>query len=186
MNGASAPPEPTFEGIADAFGVTPEQLGQLVTSPQGSQVFGQLAANYGNQQNNAAQAMGQGVLGGQNAQNFMVQQAAFQNAFIQPPNPPTDEEILQISLRKMNPIAREKYEPVFKLLGIKLRYTGHDFRGPGWIIQKQAANGKQYRMTWSSPENDIGCALSTWDAMVGELLDQCKRADDGERNDHRT
>jgi hypothetical protein len=180
MNGAAAPPEPTFEGIADAFGLTPEQLGQLVTSPQGSQVFGQLAANYGNQQNNAAQAMGQ------NAQNFMAQQANFPNAFIQQPPPMTHEEVLQISLRKMNPIAREKYEPVFKLLGINLRYTGDTYREPGWVIQKQAANGKQYRMTWSSPENDIGCALSTWDAMVGELLDQCKRADDGERNDHRT
>src|SRR4051812_6473950 len=112
MNGASAPPEPTFEGIADAFGVTPEQLGQLVTSPQGSQVFGQLAANYSNQQNHAAQSMGQGMLQSAQTPPFLNAQA-----FQQQPPPMTHEEVLQISLRKMNPIAREKYEPVFKLLG---------------------------------------------------------------------
>lgn len=179
MNGASAPPEPTFDQIAAAFGLTVPQLDQLVTSPQGSQMFNQLAANYGAQQQQAG-------LGGQNAQNFASQQANFQNAYIQPPRPPTDEELLERSLKHMNPIAREKYMPVFKLLDIKMRYTGDNIREPGWVIQKQAANGKQFRMTWSSPVNDIGCALSTWDAMVGELLDQCKRADDGERDNHRT
>lgn len=147
-------------------------------------MFNQLAANYGAQQQHQA------GLGQYNAQNFAAQQSAFQNAYVQPPSPPTDEELLERSLRHMNPIAREKYAPIFKLLDIKMRYTGDTSpiggREPGWVIQKQAGNGKQFRMTWSSPVNDVGCALSTWDAMVGELLDQCKRADDGERDNHRT
>ena len=182
MNGAKAPPpphEPTFDNIAKAFGLTEEQLAKLVTSPHGSQTFQQLAQNAANQ-------YGHGLLGGQGQAMNVAAQQSYQNAMMPPPRPISDEELMERALKKMNPIAREKYEPVFKLLNIKLRYGAIGSLGPDWTIQKQAANGLQYRMTWSAPTDDVGCALSTWDSMVGELLDQCKRVDDVPRNNHST
>ncbi|HXS14441.1 MAG TPA: hypothetical protein VN734_17210 [Acidobacteriaceae bacterium] len=79
--------------------------------------------------------------------------------------PPTAEELQKTALSKMNPIARDKYEPIFKLLEIQIRFVaGH------WTLFKDTRT-----QSWQAPLGDPGCSLMTWDAMVSELLDEVAR-----------
>ncbi len=95
------------------------------------------------------------------------------------------EEAQKEGLSKMNPIAREKFAPVFKLLEIRVRYVNNIRSGDShWVIQKATRSGLQYRQEWSAPAHDPGCSLAAWDAMVGELLDNIKKADNGNATDN--
>ena len=77
------------------------------------------------------------------------------------------------ALGHMNPIAREKFEPLFKLLDIKIRFSRMPWgKARKWVIAKVPPGELPIRMEWTAPENDPGCALATWDAMVSELLDE--------------
>lgn len=85
----------------------------------------------------------------------------------------------QFGYDNMNQIARMKYEPVMELLDIKLRFTGVRAGSniKQWIIAKMGKNGTPIRQEWTAPSQDPGCSLRTWDAMMGELLDEVARRD---------
>lgn len=98
-----------------------------------------------------------------------------------PPVVPLDEESPRAddaqaqAIKHMNPIARHKFETLFKLLGIKVRMVNMS-RGTGteWILAKMSSKG-MVRQEWSAPSQDPGCSFRTWDAMVSELLDEITR-----------
>lgn len=194
MDGTRAPPPPDFSGLAEQYGLRPDQLQTLISHPQGEKIIESLIGKAGfvqgsqqaNAYNNAAQGyhhgLGQGQAGTA-AQQSLQQQQGFVN-MQSPPTPVTDEEFMREAFRYMNPIAREKYEPVFKLLGIRCRYSGASYNGQGWSIHKNSVKGTALRQSWSAPLEDPGCSLAVWDAMVGELLDNCRKAD-GTDNDNR-
>lgn len=97
---------------------------------------------------------------------------------------PVADQAQKYGLDNMNPIAREKYEPIFKLLDIKIRFTNTLYgTSRQWLIAKQPTDqgARMIRMEWSSPSTDPGCALATWDAMVAELLDEVARRGDAKQ-----
>jgi hypothetical protein len=79
------------------------------------------------------------------------------------------------ALDAMNQLAREKYEPVFQLMGISLTAP--------WILQMSVVShpsewkmeidldGKTYRHVWDMLKDDP----AEWDAEVGYLLDKVAR-----------
>lgn len=110
--------------------------------------------------------------------------------FLKPPqfpaNPPpfapslntvmNDEHAQDIALMSMNPIARHKYEALFRILEIKVRFANL-VRGVdcSWILVKEVPDASPVRQEWTAPSKDPGCSLKTWDAMVAELLDEVAR-----------
>ena len=77
------------------------------------------------------------------------------------------------ALQKMTPVAREKYEPVFKLLGINVRMImDRKLEGPPDWKLSAVVKGHHIRVIWSATEHDPGCSLAVWDAMVAALLDE--------------
>lgn len=87
-----------------------------------------------------------------------------------------DEHAQDMALMSMNPIARHKYEELFKILEIKVRFVNM-VRGTfcSWILAKEMPNAGIVRQEWSAPSKDPGCSLRTWDAMVSELMDEVAR-----------
>lgn len=90
------------------------------------------------------------------------------------------------ALRAMNPIARERYEAVFKLLGIKLRRINHVQLGSGWLLAQQLRSGKQHRMEWTSTASDPAGSLRLWETVVSEFTDEVARQNGYEIDDYNT
>lgn len=98
---------------------------------------------------------------------------------------PLDEEseradaAQQEALKNMNPLARFKYEALFRVLEIKVRYVPmgrSSVAGSQWILAKFVRDkGVPVRQEWSAPSKDPGCSLKTWDAMMSELMDEVTR-----------
>lgn len=120
------------------------------------------------------------------------------DAFMSPPNfsgagtyttttvsPPALDEVSERAdeaqkdaLAAMNPLARFKFQELFKILEIKVRFTNMARAaggGTAWILAKMGADGKMIRQEWSAPSKDPGCSLRTWEAMMGELMDEITR-----------
>lgn len=80
------------------------------------------------------------------------------------------------SLAMMNPIAREKYRPIFELTGIRVlcdnliphAFTDHEVQ---WALIGHTIKGQKVRMSFATT-GDPGGPLGVWDAMVAALLDQ--------------
>jgi hypothetical protein len=87
--------------------------------------------------------------------------------------------VLQASaLAKMNPIARDKFEPLFQMMNIQVRFevSPHWTSASMWRLTRVEPGKPVVSMSWSAPNTDPGCGLATWDAMVSELLDEITRA----------
>lgn len=98
--------------------------------------------------------------------------------------PPLDEESPRAdaaqdsALKAMNPIARHRFEPVIKLMGIKVRFTNASYtQVKQWILARMGKDGSMIRQEWTAPSKDPGCSLLTWQAMIGEFLDEVARRD---------
>lgn len=91
---------------------------------------------------------------------------------------PENPSVLQErALKQMNPIARDKYESLFEMLHIQVRYSvsPHWNSGNMWELRRIEPGKAVVTMSWSAPDHDPGCGLATWDAMVSELLDEITR-----------
>jgi hypothetical protein len=99
--------------------------------------------------------------------------------------PPLDEESPRADaaqdqgIAKMNPIARHRFEGIIKLMGIKVRYTTASMSRDvhQWILARMGKDGRMIRQEWTAPSKDPGCSLRTWEAMIGEFLDEVARRD---------
>lgn len=132
---------------------------------------------------------GQGMLAQQGNQQCFEANQLFPNAQIRGFDPyramelvnSYDQQAQDLALTKMNPIARAKFEPIFKLLDIKIRCAA-EMGGAVWLIAKMAKNGKMYRQSWGVDTTDPGGSLRVWDCMVSELMDTIARADGYDAN----
>lgn len=102
--------------------------------------------------------------------------------------PPLDEESPRADeaqahgLAMMNPIARHRFDGIIKLMGIKVRYTTASMSRDvhQWILARMGKDGRMIRQEWTAPSQDPGCSLRTWEAMIGEFLDEVARRDGNE------
>lgn len=91
---------------------------------------------------------------------------------------PENPSVLQErALKQMNPIARDKFEPLFEMMNIQVRYavSPHWNSSNMWELRRIEPGKPVVTMSWSAPDHDPGCGLATWDAMVSELLDEITR-----------
>lgn len=186
MTGGVAAPLPPFQTefskMAQQFGIDPAQLSQIIAADP--ELYVRLQQSFIDRARSQASMPPVGY--DQQQLRGLVQNFASNpppNVFIQQPRVPSTEELHEEAMKHMNPIAREKYEPVFKLLGIKARWTGYTRTpNPCWVLQKSARDGKQFRQEWSTPSDDPAGSLALWDAMVGYLLDNIKNYEDANTN----
>src|SRR5579859_3442787 len=80
-------------------------------------------------------------------------------AIMQSGPPPLDEESPRAdqaqaeALAMMNPIARIEFEPVLRILGIKVRFTttAHSVGAKQWILARMGKDGRMIRQEWTAP-----------------------------------
>lgn len=202
MNGASAPPPPFDSKAAeDLFGFLPPQaasdLKNILQATQRDHAnalgrLGNLASMTAQQANlqNQAAYQNQGVYNAAQGNWGSVMQGAAQQCM---PNfgqqfnigqtpPPvshgvlfgTDQQAQDHALMTMNPLARDRYEAVAKLLDIKIRCVNRldMVATTEWVIQKQIKDGRQVKFTWSV-DDPGGGSFQHWKHMFATLIDRC-------------
>lgn len=82
------------------------------------------------------------------------------------------------AMTMMNPLARNRYEDVIKLLGIKIRCVNRAdlVCTTEWVLQKQIKDGRQVKFTWSV-DDPGGGSFQHWKHMFDTLVDRCAELD---------
>lgn len=200
MNGASAPPPFDEKAAEDLFGFLSESSAAqlraqlLATKQQHENALSRLSglanmtaqqANLQNQANWGHSHMLQGMAS-QQAQSSILQgvtqcmpapqfgQGVFAGRLAPQDHALNEVQAHDHAMTMMNPLARDRYEAVIKLLNIKIRCVNRfDLDATTeWVLQKQIKDGRQVKFTWSV-DDPGGGSFQHWKHMFSTLLDRC-------------